>query len=79
MPRCGAQCSDRTSANAAATGLQSYDEAAWRVQPAPGADEVLWGALGLRLGQRLWRRIGMWTLFVAILALYLPVTAAIQV
>jgi len=32
----------------AAASLHSYDEAAWTISPAPGAEEVDWSALGLR-------------------------------
>lgn len=71
-------CSDRACANAAATGLQTYDETAWRVQPAPGNDEIIWGNLAMRYKQRYLRMVAMWAVFIAILIFYLPVTAAIQ-
>jgi hypothetical protein len=71
-------CSDRASANSAATGLQSYDETAWRIQPAPHSEEIIWGNLSMRYKQRVMRSLGMWVLFIAILVFYLPLTAAIQ-
>lgn len=71
-------CSDRSSANAAATGLQTYDESAWRVQPAPGNDEIVWNNLAMRYKDRTARTIMMWAVFIAVLIFYLPVTAAIQ-
>jgi hypothetical protein len=71
-------CSERYTANTAATGLHCYDETAWRIQPAPGADEVLWGNLSMRYNHRVARTIGMWALFIAFLLFYVPVTAAIQ-
>eukprot|EP00879_Flechtneria_rotunda_P004428 GHRR01004679.1.p1 GENE.GHRR01004679.1~~GHRR01004679.1.p1 ORF type:complete len:579 (+),score=136.57 GHRR01004679.1:246-1982(+) len=69
---------DRFSANTAANGLQTYDETAWRVQPAPGDDEIVWPNLAMRYRQRVARAFVMLCLFVAILIFYLPVTAAIQ-
>jgi hypothetical protein len=76
--RCSPTCSDRASANSAASGLQSYDETAWRIQPAPHSDEIIWGNLSMRYKQRVMRSLGMWVLFIAILVFYLPITAAIQ-
>eukprot|EP00878_Enallax_costatus_P008398 GHUV01008778.1.p1 GENE.GHUV01008778.1~~GHUV01008778.1.p1 ORF type:complete len:750 (+),score=167.74 GHUV01008778.1:924-3173(+) len=69
---------DRACANSAATGLQTYDETAWRVQPAPGDDEIIWNNLGMRYKQRSARTIIVWAVFIVILIFYLPVTAAIQ-
>lgn len=69
---------DRFTANAAATGLHSYDETAWRVQPAPSSDEIVWGNLPMRHKQKVARTAGMWAVFVVLLIFYLPVTAAIQ-
>lgn len=71
-------CSDRKSANSAATGLQSYDETAWRIQPAPHSDEIIWGNLSMRYKQRVMRSLAMWVAFIAMLVFYLPITAAIQ-
>jgi hypothetical protein len=70
--------SDRQSANSAATGLQSYDETAWRIQPAPHSDEIIWGNLSMRYKQRVMRSLAMWVAFIAMLVFYLPITAAIQ-
>lgn len=78
LPAAFVTFNDRLNANAAATGLHSYDEAAWRVQPAPDSDEVLWGNLPMRRSQRVARGLITGAIFVAILVFYLPVTAAIQ-
>jgi hypothetical protein len=74
-----AKKSNRYAANAAATGLHSYDEGAWRTQPAPDADEVIWKNLPMRQNTRVKRALLMGVAFVALLLLYLPLTAAIQV
>jgi hypothetical protein len=58
--------------------LQSYDETAWRIQPAPHSDEIVWGNLSMRYKQRVMRSLAMWVAFIAMLVFYLPITAAIQ-
>jgi hypothetical protein len=69
---------ERSAATAAAAGMHSHDECAWRVQPAPGTDEIVWSNLGMRHWQRVVRNLAMWAAFVALLVFYLPVVAAIQ-
>uniref|UniRef100_A0A383WQ20 ERD4-related membrane protein n=1 Tax=Tetradesmus obliquus TaxID=3088 RepID=A0A383WQ20_TETOB len=78
LPAAFVTFNDRASANAAATGLQSYDETAWRIQPAPDSEEIIWGNLSMRYKQRVMRSLGMWVVFIAMLVFYLPITAAIQ-
>lgn len=70
--------SNRYTQTLASTGLHAYDETTWRVVPAPGPDEILWGNLGMAYFTRTIRSTGMWAVFVLILIFYLPVTAAIQ-
>ncbi|KAI8468680.1 MAG: hypothetical protein J3K34DRAFT_426590 [Monoraphidium minutum] len=78
LPAAFVTFNDRYTQTLAATGLHAQDELAWRVQGAPGADEIIWGNLGLRYWSRITRTIAMWALFIAILVFYLPVVAAIQ-
>ncbi|KAF6257823.1 hypothetical protein COO60DRAFT_1521842 [Scenedesmus sp. NREL 46B-D3] len=78
LPAAFVTFNDRASANSAATGLQTYDETAWRIQPAPHSEEVIWGNLSMRYKQRIMRSLGMWVAFIAMLVFYLPITAAIQ-
>ncbi|KAF8065514.1 CSC1-like protein [Scenedesmus sp. PABB004] len=78
LPAAFVTFNDRASANAAATGLHSYDETAWRMEPAPEAGEVIWKNLSMRYKQRVVRSLLMWAAFIALLIFYLPLTAAIQ-
>lgn len=47
--------------------------------PKPPSDEVLWSNLPMRRTERIARGLCMGAIFVALLLLYLPLTAAIQV
>lgn len=47
--------------------------------PPQFSDEVIWANLPMRENQRVVRKLAMGVAFVALLILYLPVTAAIQV
>jgi hypothetical protein len=78
LPAAFVTFNSRRAATTAATSLHSLDETCWRAQPAPGSDEILWGNLGLRHWQVVGRTLLMTLAFVALLLLYLPVTAFIQ-
>lgn len=39
---------DRYTQTLASAAMHSHDETAWRVQPAPGPDEIVWANLGMR-------------------------------
>ena len=79
LPAAFVTFNDRYSQTVAASGMHSHDEGAWRVRGAPGPDEIIWKNLRMRHWQRVLRTLGMAGLFVAILVLYLPLTAALQV
>jgi hypothetical protein len=70
--------SDRYTQTLAATGLHSYDELTWRVQPAPGPDEIVWKNLKLTHMERIIRSTMMMIVFWLIVAFYLPLCAALQ-
>lgn len=78
LPAAFVTFNDRYTQTLAATGLHAHDELCWRVQAAPGADEIVWDNLGVRYWSRVTRGLGMWAVFIAILIFYLPVVAAIQ-
>jgi hypothetical protein len=60
----------------AARNLMSHDLTAWRCQPAPRPDEIVWPNLGLRAWERSVRTIAMGGAFVAMTLFFMiPVTA----
>lgn len=78
LPAAFVTFNDRYTQTLASTGLHSHDELCWRVQAAPSADEIIWSNLGIRHWQRIVRNLAMWSAFIGILLLYLPVVGAIQ-
>lgn len=62
----------------ASTGLHSHDESIWKIQEAPGEEEIVWSNLRMRSWERTLRGAAMWALFVAMVLFYGIVCAAIQ-
>ncbi|PSC73975.1 ERD4-related membrane isoform B [Micractinium conductrix] len=66
----------RVSQVVASRTMMSEDLSTWSVQPAPGAEELVWGNLGWRSWERTGRVIAMWALFWVMAAFFMiPVTA----
>lgn len=71
-------CRGQLVATLASASLHSYDETAWNISPAPGPDELLRPALGIRTWELSLRWVVMWAAFWLLVLFYAPVVALIQ-
>jgi len=62
----------------ASTSLQHHDECVWKVQPAPGPEEVFWPNVRWRSWERTVRTMLMWSLFGALCCTFMIPVAAVQ-
>jgi hypothetical protein len=68
----------RKSQVVAAQNLMSEDLTAWRCQPAPGPNEVIWGNLFMRRWERSIRSLFMWICYGLLALFFMIPVAAVQ-